>query len=223
MSTKILLADDHVLLRQGIRQLIQTEPSFEVVAEANDGREAVEMTEQLNPDVLVLDVMLPELNGLEVLRTVKTTRPEIKVVMLSAYHDEEYVRESLRYGAIGYVLKDTPFAELLHAIREALMGHYYLCQPFNQHAINAYIGGRVERSADSFESLTTRERQVFKLTAMGMTSGQIGIQLKISPRTVEVHRANMMHKLHLRTHAEVTRLAINRGILSQDEVLNSTG
>jgi two-component system, NarL family, response regulator NreC len=218
MGIRILIADDHVILRQGIRLLIESDPEMEIVGEANDGREAIDLVRKLTPDILVLDLMMPGMNGLEVIQEIKKRRPEIKIVVLSMHSKEGYVLEALRNGAMAYVLKESSSQELLSAIRAVSAGHYYLCYPFNEKAIAAYIQKAGGSAVDLYDTLTPREREILKLTAQGFTSTEIGSRLNISPRTAEVHRFNMMHKLNLNSQAEVALFAIQRGVLQPDEI-----
>ncbi len=217
MTVSIVIVDDHLILRQGIRLLIQSDPDLELIGEAGDGQEALELVRNLKPDILVLDLMMPGMNGLEVMREVKRIHADTKVVVLSMHSKEAYVLEALRAGASAYVLKESSAQELTRAIHEANAGRYFLCPPFDERAINAYVQQTDESKLDLYDTLTPREREVFRYTAQGMTSNEIGSRLNISPRTVEVHRFNMMHKLNLNSQAEVARFAITRGILEVDE------
>jgi two-component system, NarL family, response regulator NreC len=218
MTISIIIVDDHLILRQGIRLLIQSDPDLELIGETGDGQEALELVKNLKPDVLVLDLMMPSLNGLEVMRELKRRQTSTKIVVLSMHSKEAYVLEALRAGASAYVLKESSAQELNRAIHEAYAGRYYLCPPFDEMAINAYVQKTDESKLDLYDTLTPREREVFRFTAQGLTSNEIGNRLNISPRTVEVHRFNMMHKLNLNSQAEVARFAITRGILEVDEV-----
>ncbi len=214
MTISILLADDHHVVRQGIRNLLETEADFEVVGEASTGLEAVQMADKLNPDVIVLDLMMPGLNGLEVTRQVQS---KTKVLILSMHSNEAYVLEALQNGAYGYVLKDSTAEELIQAVHEVSRGKRYLSPPFSDRAIAAYIQRTQSSEMDPYETLTTREREVLLLVAEGRNTGEISQALSISPRTVEGHRASVMHKLNLHSQAEMIRYALRRGMLSIDE------
>ena len=213
MTTSILLADDHPIVRHGLRTLLEAEPDFHIAGETDDGLETVRLVEHLQPDVLVLDLMMPSLNGLEVTRQVCRRVPKTRVIILSMHANEAYVLEALRHGAMGYVLKETSAAALVRAVREVVAGRRYLSAPLSERAIEAYIQKASEGILDPYETLTTREREVLHLAAEGHTNAEIAARLTISPRTVEVHRANMMRKLGLRTQTDLIRYALRRGIL----------
>ncbi len=217
MTVSILLADDHPVVRQGLRALLEGEPDFRIVDEAGDGLEASQLAERLQPDMLVLDLMMPGLNGLEVTRQVSQRSPRTRVVILSMHANEAYVLEALRNGATGYVLKDSSAADLVQAVREVTAGRRYLSPPLSERAIEAYTQKAKAAVLDLYETLTAREREVLHLAAEGHTSREIADRLHISPRTVEVHRANMMHKLGLRTQTDLIRYALRRGILPMEE------
>ena len=211
-ATTILLADDHPIVRQGLRTLLQAEPDLEVVGEASDGIEAVRATAQLRPHVLVVDVLMPGLNGLEVAREVVRGRGT-RVVVLSMHDAPSYVERALRYGATSYVLKDSTPTELVHAVRETARGRRYLSAVLTPPGSPPDRGGAVD---DPYDLLTSRERAVFQLTAEGYTAAAIGERLFIGRRTVETHRVNLMHKLSLRTQSDLIRYAVRRGLLPID-------
>ena len=206
MTTTILLADDHHLVRQGLRALLATEPGSTVVGEVAGGLDAIELTERLRPDVLLLDLMMPGINGLEVTRQVARRVPSTRVLMLSMHAEEGYVSEALRNGATGYALKDGTAEELVHA------GRRYLGPPLSERAIEAYLRKAEGATLDVHDTLTAREREVLHLAVEGNTSAQVSGRLFISPRTVEIHRANLMRKLGLRSQTDLIRYAIRRGI-----------
>ncbi len=210
----IVLADDHRIVRQGLRVLLDAEPGLSVIGEASDGSEVLDLVERLQPDVLVLDLMMPGIGGLEVARRLQRVAPRTRVVVLSMYSSEVYVVEALRCGVSAYVLKDTGTAELIRAIREAMAGRHYLSPPISDRAIEAYLDKERGQAADPYGTLTPREREVLHLTIEGLTSAQTAERLGISPRTAEVHRANILHKLGLRGQADLVRYAYRRGILS---------
>lgn len=207
---KILLADDHALVRRAIRQLLDQEQDFDVVGEASDGREAVELSEDYHPDVLVADLAMPRLNGIEVARELHHRESETRVVVLSMHGSEAYVGEALRSGVYGYVLKDAESYELLTAIRQAHSGHRYLCEQLQVRAARALRQG--ETRQDPLETLSLREREVMQLTVEGLTSSEAGERLHISHRTVEKHRSNLMKKLGLSSKDELIRYAFERGL-----------
>jgi DNA-binding NarL/FixJ family response regulator len=215
-GTTIVLADDHNVVRQGLRALLETEPDFRIVGEVGDGPEAVHLVERLQPDVLVLDLMLPGLSGLEVTRLVRQGSPKTRVLILSMYADEAYVLRALKNGAAGYVLKDSSAADLVQGVREVASGRRYLSPPLSDRAIERYAQRAEGVTEDSYELLTTREREVLHLAAEGHTNAEIAARLGISPRTAETHRANLMHKLGLETQTNLVRYALRRGIIPLD-------
>jgi DNA-binding NarL/FixJ family response regulator len=211
--TTIVLADDHAVVRQGLRALLEAEPDFAIVGEAADGLGVADLVERLKADLLVLDLMLPGLNGLEVTRQVQQRSPQTRVVVLSMYANEAYVLEALRNGAAAYVLKEASAADLVHAIHEVMAGRRYLSPPLSESAIELYVQKAKAAPKDPYEALTTREREVLQLAAEGQSNPEIADRLGISVRTVETHRANLMHKLDLRSQTELVRYALKRGIL----------
>ena len=214
--TTILLADDHTVVRQGLRALLEGEPDLTVIGEAADGLDAVQRTERLRPDVLVVDLMMPGLGGLEVVRQVRQRVPGTRVVVLSMHANEAYVLEALRNGASGYVLKDASVTELLQALRTAHQGHRYLSPVLSERAIAAYIEQARPTPVDLYDTLTTREREVLHLAAEGRTNAEIAARLTISPRTAETHRANLLRKLGLQNQTDLIRYALRRGLLPDD-------
>lgn len=215
--TTIVLADDHHVVRQGLRVLLEAEPNFSVVGEAAEGLAVIEMVGRLKPNVLIADVMMPGVNGLEVTRQVRQRSPETRVVILSMYADEAYVLEALRIGAAGYVLKGANAAELIQAVREVAAGRRYLSPPLTDHAIEAYVRKAQAVPLDRYETLTTREREVLHLAAEGCSHSETAARLGISPRTAETHRGNLMRKLGLKTQTDLVRYAFRRGILALEE------
>jgi two-component system response regulator NreC len=215
-TTTIVLADDHHVVRQGLRSLLEGEPDFSVVGETGDGLEAAQLVERLQPDVLVLDLMMPSLNGLEVTRQVSQRSPQTHVVILSMHANEAHVLEALRAGAAAYVLKESTSAELVRAVHEAIAGRRYLSPPLSERAIKVYMQKAEPAALDPYETLTAREREVLHLVAEGHTNAEIADRLFISRRTVETHRANLMRKLSLRTQTDLISYALRRGILPME-------
>jgi DNA-binding NarL/FixJ family response regulator len=211
----IVLADDHQVVRQGLRAILEGERNLRVVGEAGNGIEATRLVERLRPDVLVLDLMIPGLSGLEVTRQLAKRSPKTRVVILSMHGDKSYVLEALKNGAAGYVLKDCSADELIKALHEAAVNRRYLSPPLSDSAIDAYVQ-QAGVTTDPYDSLSNREREVLQLAAEGHTNAEIGKRLFISPRTVEIHRANMMAKLDLRNHTDLIRYALKRGVISND-------
>ena len=212
-QTTIVLADDHPVVRQGLRTVLGAEPGFHLVGETGDGQETVRLIERIKPDVLMLDLMMPGLGGLEVTRQVKQRSPGTKVLILSMHSNEAYVLEALRNGASGYVLKESGAGELVRAVREAAAGRRYLSPPLSERGIEAYVARARDASLEEYEALTSREREVLHLAAEGHSNAEIAARLFISQRTVEAHRASPMRKLGLRSQTDLVRYALKRGIL----------
>ena len=213
----VVIADDHRLFREGLRLLLRREESIQIVGEAGDGLEAVQLVERLQPDVLVLDVMMPSLSGLEVTRQVSQRSPRTRVVILSMHSSEAYVMEALRHGAAGYVLKASSAADLIKAVREVSAGRHYLSPPLSEHAIEAYIQKAKDATLDKYETLTTREREVLHLGAEGYSNREIAERLSISPYTAMTHRANLMRKLGLHSQTDLVRYALQRRIIQVED------
>jgi two-component system, NarL family, response regulator NreC len=211
----IVLADDHQVVRKGLIALLSAEPDFKIIGEAGDGQEAINLVTRLQPDVLILDLMMPGINGLEVTRRLNVQSPGVRVVILSMHNNEAYVLEALRSGACAYILKESPSEELVLGIREVTAGRRYLSSPLSETSINAYTRKTEITTADPYCALTSRERQILLLVAQGYTNADIAAQLFISPRTVETHRTNLMHKLGLHNHAQLIQFALQKGILSR--------
>jgi DNA-binding NarL/FixJ family response regulator len=214
--TSVVLADDHVVVRQGIKALLESNSDFHVVGEASDGLEAIQVTERLRPDVLVLDIGLDKIDGIEVTRQLARRAQNTSVVILSMRAEETYVIEALRAGAKGYVLKGADADELLKAVREAAVGHRYLSSLLSQQAIENYA--RTDSSSSGgYDRLTPREREVVYLVAAGYNNASIAEQLYISRRTVEVHRSRAMQKLGVNSVTGLIRAAVDRGLLKEEE------
>jgi two-component system, NarL family, response regulator NreC len=209
----IILADDHQVVRKGLKVLLSAEADFAIVAEAGDGLETVKLVEQLGPDILVLDLMMTGINGLEVTRQLSKKNSGTGIVILSMHSNEAYVLEALRCGAKAYILKESPPEELVRAIREVAAGRRYLSAPLSERAIEAYTRKTEVKPVDPYEQLTTREREILQLAAQGCTNTVIASRLYISPRTVETHRMNLMRKLDLRNQTQLIQFAIQHGII----------
>jgi two-component system, NarL family, response regulator NreC len=214
--TTIVLADDHAVVRQGLRALLEKEPGFSIVGEAADGLKVADLVKSLSPSVLVLDLMMPGLGGLDVTRQVVRRSPQTRIVILSMHANDAYVLEALRSGAAAYVLKDSSASELVRAIREVTAGRRYLTPPLSESAIRAYMERTKCAEIDPYEALTPREREVLHLAAEGLSSAEIAGRLGISPRTAESHRASVLRKLDLHSQTDLIRYAIRRGILPLD-------
>ena len=210
----LLLADDHQVLREALRLLLESQPDFKVIAETGDGLDAAQLIEKHKPDVLIVDMMMPGLSGLEVARRAKRVSPATRVIVLSMHDAESYVVEALQAGIAGYVLKKSSSQDLIFAIRQALVGNLYLSPSLNERAIQAYMQqAQVARAEDPFDSLTDREREIFQLAAEGLSNPQIAEKLSLSARTAEMHRGNLMKKLGLKSQTDLVKFAIKRGIV----------
>jgi len=214
MSIRILLADDHRIMREGLRSLIENEPDMKVVAEAGDGRTTVRLAEEVSPDVAVIDITMPELNGIEASSQIIARAPHIKVLALSMHSDEHFVTGMLRAGASGYLLKDCAAEELCRAIRSLVANETHLSPKIASIVIEDYRRGLSETRPARGKQLTPREREVLQLVAEGETSKKIAAQLHVSVKTVDAHRQQIMDKLDIRSVAGLTKYAIRKGITS---------
>ena len=213
---RIVLVEDHTLFRVGLKALLSFEPDFEIVGEAEDGDTAVRCVERLKPDIVLLDLTMPRVNGLEAIREMKKTCPKTKVVVLTAHKSQELVHATLRAGASGYVLKDAEHAELLLAIRSVLKDKCYLSPDVSRGVIDRYLNGAKSTTLESpLETLTPRERQVLKLIAEGFKSKEIAETLFISEETVAKHRAHIMKKLDLHSASALTAYALKKGLIGE--------
>lgn len=210
--TTAIIADDHEIVRRGLRGILENEGACSVVAEAADGLSAAQLVEKHRPHVLILDLNMPRLHGIEVLRQVRTTSPHTRVIVLSMHNDEPYVIEALRAGAMAYILKGSESAEISRALTEVLAGRRFLSAPLSEWAITALVSKPADES-DPLHSLTPRERVVLQLAAEGHSNAEIAEKLFISPRTAETHRTNLMRKLVLQTQTDLVRFAIRKGLI----------
>lgn len=219
----VVLADDHVVVRQGLRALLESDPTFSVVGEAADGLEAVELVKRRKPSVLIADLMMPGQDGLATTRKVSRLKSDTRVIILSMYGDQAYVLEALKSGAAGYVVKESCGAELFQAIRVVVAGRRYLSPTVSEASIGSFSSmGTILQEAQTgslevHDKLTARERKVLQLVVEGASGCDIGSRLKISSRTVESHRANFMRKLGLNTHQDLIRYALQRGVIPKGE------
>jgi DNA-binding NarL/FixJ family response regulator len=214
MSYRILLADDHRLMREGLKTLISGESDLEVVGEAEDGRGAVSLALELVPDIVIMDVAMPGLNGIEATRQILKQAPSVRVIALSMHSDRRFVGEMLKVGASGYLLKDGAFDELVRAIRAVLAGQTYLNPRIASIVIEYHVRRPQTENSSAWSVLTSREREVLQLLSEGKTSKLIAAQLHISAKTVESHRRQITDKLGLRSVAELTKYAIREGLTS---------
>jgi len=208
-KTRILLADDHPIVRKGFRLILRAEPGYEIVGEASNGREAVEMAEALKPEVVIMDVSMPELNGIEATRRIAAVSPRTRVVALTMHRDSVYVREILRAGASAYLLKDSAEAELLNAIRAVARGDSYLTPAVSEAVLRDYR----KHVADPLDLLTSREREVLQSIGEGKTNKEVASSLQLSIYTVEAHRGKIMEKLNLHSTSELVRFAVRSGLV----------
>ena len=216
MSVTVLLVDDHPIIRQGLRTLLEGDPEFKVVGEAGDGIEALQLVQRLKPHIVVVDMMMPGLNGLEVIRQIKKLSPTTRTIVLSMQSADAYVIEALKIGANGYVLKECGPNEMINAVREVMRGNRFLSAKLSDRL--QIVGQSImDTPSDVYETLTAREREILQMTAEGLTSRVIGDKLKISSRTVELHRYKLAGKLGIKNKADLFRFAIKRGILPMDE------
>jgi len=216
MSIRILLADDHKITREGLRSLISKQSDMKVVAEAENGRDAVGLAKELRPDVVIMDVSMPDLNGIEATKQILSEDENIKIIALSMHSDNLFVSEMLKSGASGYMLKDCAFEELDRAIREVARGNTYLSPMISGVVVEDYLRRLNKSGASESSILSDREREVLQLLAEGQSTKQIGLKLFISAKTVETHRRQIMNKLDMYTVAELTKYAIRKGLTSLD-------
>jgi two-component system, NarL family, response regulator NreC len=210
--TTILLADDHRVVREGLRTLLAQEPDLLVVGEAADGREVLELARTLRPNVVIMDIAMPEVNGIEATRMIIAECPATRVVALSMYADRRFVTQILRAGALGYVLKEAAFEELARAIRTVAGGKPYLSPSVAGFVVEEFVQQVSSTASKSIELLTARETEVLKLLAEGKRAKEIALELKIGVKTAEAHRQNLMNKLEMHSIAELTRFAIREGL-----------
>jgi two-component system response regulator NreC len=211
---KILIVEDHTILREGLKSLLTTNPDIEISGEAGDGREAVYLVEKLTPDLVMMDLSMPRMDGMEAIREIKHRWPKTKVLTLTVHKTEEYILTTLKAGADGYLLKDANYQEMMTAVRSVLAGKRYLSPGISEGVIQGYLEGKQTIKLDgAWDNLTTREREVLKLIAEGYRNKQIANLLVISPKTVEKHRANLMIKLNFHNVSELTTYAIEKGLV----------
>lgn len=211
---KVVIAEDHTILREGLRALLSSEPDLQIVAEAGNGREAIQAANLHKPRLILIDITMPLTNGTEAIRRIKRRYPEIKVIVLTVHKTEEYIRAALEAGADGYVLKDDPSSELLHAIRNVFKDRKYLSPGISNRVVTGYLAGSAHSpSLTSLGRLTEREREILKLIAEGKKNKDIAAYLSVSLKTVEKHRSNLMKKLDLHSGPALTAYAFENGLI----------
>ena len=210
---KIILADDHKLVRQGLRSLLEAHPNFEVIGEASNGQDALQLMEELSPDIAFMDVMMPNLNGIEAAKIAQQRGLKTKLIFLSMHANSTYVVRALQSGAMGYLLKDSDFTEILQAIQNALEGKRYLSASIANEVLEILLNADMDRS-DSLDVLSSREREVLQYIAEGNPNAAIAEKLGLSVRTVEAHRAHIMSKMRFHSQADLVRCAIQLGLIA---------
>jgi DNA-binding NarL/FixJ family response regulator len=210
---KIILADDHKLVRQGMRSLLEAHPGFNVIGEAANGEQALKLMEELNPDIALLDVMMPDLNGIEAAKIAQQRGYKTKLIFLSMHANSTYIVRALQSGAMGYVLKDSDFAEIVQAIQNALEGKRYLSTAIASEVLEILLNADLDKN-DVLAVLSTREREVLQHIAEGNSNAAIAEKLSLSVRTVESHRAHIMAKMHFNSQADLVRCAIQQGLIA---------
>ncbi|HZT76269.1 MAG TPA: response regulator transcription factor [Vicinamibacterales bacterium] len=214
-KVRILLGDDHTLVRQGFRKILEERPDWEIVAEASDGREAVRLASEIEPDVAVLDITMPLLNGIEATRQIVRRHPSTHVLILSMHSAEAYIIQALKAGALGYLLKDSADAELMRGVAAVAAGKSFFSPAVAKVMLDDYVRHMAEKGlADRYESLSEREREIFQLVAEGHSNKAIAELLSVSPATVETHRAHILQKLDVHNTAELVLYAVRRGVIS---------
>ena len=215
---RVFIAEDHAILRDGLRAMLASLPDYEIIGEAEDGREAIRGVQSSKPDLVILDLSMPRMNGMEALKEIKKISPETKVLVLTIHSGDEYVLPVLKAGADGYMLKYDTQAELMSAIKSILAGKQYLSPGVSKHVIEGYLeGGATLKSKSSWETLTRREREILKLIAEGYKNREIADFLCISEKTVVKHRANLMEKLDIHNVSSLTAYAVSKGLVTKNE------
>ncbi len=216
-KVRIVIAEDHTILREGVRSLLASNTNYEIIGEAEDGREAIRCVEKFKPDLILMDLSMPRMNGMEAISEIKKRFKETKILVLTVHKTEEYILSTLKAGADGYILKDSTYAELMMAVKNVLSGRQYISPGISEKVIEGYLEGRKTlKTRTAWETLTQREREILKLIAEGYRNKEIADELCISVKTVEKHRANLMEKLNLHNVQALTTIAIEKGLVSRE-------
>lgn len=215
MKIKIIIADDHQLFREGLINLLQSAENIQVIAEAKDGEDTLEKVKAFNPDVLLVDIAMPKLNGIEVTRQLKVQQPDVKIIAVSMHTDKQYVRGMLEAGADGYLLKNCTYRQLTDAISSVFHGKKFLSEDITEIVIQGYLHGSGEE-ANGYSQLSEREKEIFKLFAEGKSTREIGEELFISVKTVGTHKQNILEKLELKTNSDMVKYALKKGLINLD-------
>jgi len=212
MSIKVLLVDDHAIIREGLRSLLEKQPEMEVIADTDDGRKAIELVRELLPDIVIMDITMPGLNGIEATRQITAEFPDVKVIALSIHSKRRFVADMLSAGATGYILKECLFDELVQAIKAVAAGGRYLSPRITDVVVSDYVKRLSATAYSPFEALKTREREVLQLVAEGKSTKQIALDLHVSTKTIEANRRQIMEKLNIHSVAELTKYAVREGL-----------
>jgi DNA-binding NarL/FixJ family response regulator len=214
---RVVIAEDYTILREGLKALLSSDPVFEIVGEAADGREAIQCVERLKPNLVLMDLSMPRMNGMDAIREIKKRSSPTKILVLTIHRAEEYILATLKAGADGYILKDSTQSELMMAVKSVLAGKHFISPGISEKVIEGYLDGRkILKTRTSWETLTHREREILKLIAEGYKNKKIADLLDISAKTVEKHRANLMQKLDLHNTSALTTLALEKGLISRE-------
>ena len=214
---RVVIAEDYTILREGLRALLSSDPIFEIVGEAADGREAIQCVERLKPALVLMDLSMPRMNGMDAIREIKKRSSATKILVLTVHRAEEYILATLKAGADGYILKDSTRSELMMAVKSVLGGKHFISPGISEKVIEGYLDGRkILKTRTSWDTLTHREREILKLIAEGYKNKKIADLLCISVKTVEKHRANLMQKLDLHSTSALTTLALEKGLVSRE-------
>ncbi|MGD0914884.1 MAG: response regulator transcription factor [Thermodesulfobacteriota bacterium] len=214
---RVVIAEDYTILREGLKALLSSDPVFEIVGEAADGREAIQCVERLKPNLVLMDLSMPRMNGMDAIREIKKRSSPTKILVLTIHRAEEYILATLKAGADGYILKDSTQSELMMAVKSVLGGKHFISPGISEKVIEGYLDGRkILKTRTSWETLTHREREILKLIAEGYKNKKIADLLDISAKTVEKHRANLMQKLDLHNTSALTTLALEKGLISRE-------